>query len=552
MGARVRDWNSGVKALALQTDISAARLEYKRMEFLWQAAFPSLVEEMPEVENPDSMLVMLANLTRAASGSKAPVWTDSAVIEAARMELLRIFTLGLSGFDSPGAQQPLVEIRSALQGLNEYLNQWIFSETSLGNSDPRKPVVTLWKKTMDAGLADLESTEFDSFDRLAFARDRLRPLYGVLLKFRSLSSVPSPGNSEDLAFSPNDSDLFSSSAWNPNHFAAGKTTKTSIDLVNLGRELFFDSVLSKHGERSCASCHRPEMGFSDGISKEVSLSGDGDLPRHTPTLLFSGLQNTQFWDARASSLEEQAAMVIHNPKEMGGSLDSAARRMQQNPEYLEQFRRAFLGENDSLESDGLPSPIKIRRALAAYIRSLSPMNSPWDRYLRGDSSAMTPEAIRGYSLFAGKAQCATCHFPPLFNGSVPPLYHVTETEVLGVTLGPNSKILDSDSGRMAVNRDPAGHRAFKTPTVRNVEFTAPYMHNGAFKTLEEVIDFYDVGGGAGLGLSVPNQTLSSDSLRLTPEEKRDLIVFLKALSDTVGTIPGLGSPTPYFSLTTKD
>jgi cytochrome c peroxidase len=171
-----------------------------------------------------------------------------------------------------------------------------------------------------------------------------------------------------------------------------------------------------------------------------------------------------------------------------------------------------------------------------YIRSLARWNSPFDRYARGETDALDPAARRGFNLFMGKAACATCHFPPAFNGVVPPRYIETESEVLGVPekFPATPLVLDPDPGRGIVHLNPIFQNAFKTPTVRNVALTAPYMHNGSMETLEDVMDFYNAGGGAGLGLDVPNQTLPTDSLGLTRREMDDVIAFMKALTDTTG------------------
>ena len=142
----------------------------------------------------------------------------------------------------------------------------------------------------------------------------------------------------------------------------------------------------------------------------------------------------------------------------------------------------------------------------------------------------------GFNLFMGKGLCGTCHFAPLFNGTVPPAYTQTESEVIGVpsrAVTRNASI-DPDVGRIAITRRPTQRHAFKTPTLRNVELTAPYMHNGVYRTLEEVLDFYNRGGGAGIGSEVPNQTLPFDKLNLTSAEQRAIIVFLRTLTDTTG------------------
>jgi cytochrome c peroxidase len=183
--------------------------------------------------------------------------------------------------------------------------------------------------------------------------------------------------------------------------------------------------------------------------------------------------------------------------------------------------------------------------MAAYVRSLHPMNSAFDDFLRDGAEVsaaagtMSAGAVRGANLFMGKAQCATCHFIPLFNGLIPPDYAVTEFEVLGTTADDHldRPRLSPDSGRFGSYPLPFFRGAFKTPTVRNAALTAPYMHNGGFRSLETVVDFYNRGGGAGLGLSVPEQTLSADSLRLSVGEMNDIVLFIHTLTDSPDPAP---------------
>jgi cytochrome c peroxidase len=179
------------------------------------------------------------------------------------------------------------------------------------------------------------------------------------------------------------------------------------------------------------------------------------------------------------------------------------------------------------------------KAIAMYIRSLPRWNAPFDRYARGENDALEPAAKRGFNLFMGKAACATCHFPPAFNGTVPPRYLDSESEVLGTPekfpIGPTDRLrLDADPGRALIHFNAIFQGAFKTPSLRNVALTAPYMHNGGMETLEAVMDFYNAGGGTGLGLDVPHQTLPGDSLGLTRREMDDVIAFMRSLTDTTG------------------
>jgi cytochrome c peroxidase len=176
-------------------------------------------------------------------------------------------------------------------------------------------------------------------------------------------------------------------------------------------------------------------------------------------------------------------------------------------------------------------------AVAAYVRSLARMNAPFDRAVRGDRTALGADERDGFNLFMGRAKCGTCHFAPLFGGAMPPMLTENEPEVLGVPerLRARRPVVDPDSGRFNVRRIDQHLFAFKTPSLRNVALTAPYMHNGAFPTLESVVDFYDTGGGAGIGVRVSHQTLPSDSLHLSAREKRAIVAFLRALTDTTGT-----------------
>jgi cytochrome c peroxidase len=177
--------------------------------------------------------------------------------------------------------------------------------------------------------------------------------------------------------------------------------------------------------------------------------------------------------------------------------------------------------------------------MAAYVQSLRGLNSPVDRYLRGETDTLSPAVKRGFNLFMGKAACGTCHFAPVFNGTVPPLYNDSESEVLGVPENPYAAklVLDKDPGRGAAKLKEGAEfykHSFKTPTLRNIALTAPYMHNGAYRTLNDVMDFYNKGGGRGFGLDVPHQTLSDEPLHLTKGEINDIITFMQALTDTAG------------------
>ncbi|HTG64917.1 MAG TPA: cytochrome c peroxidase, partial [Flavobacterium sp.] len=227
---------------------------------------------------------------------------------------------------------------------------------------------------------------------------------------------------------------------------------------------------------------------------------------------------------RQLDLEKQSMDVIQNKDEMHGDISKAIVILNKDEKYQKLFKKAFPKSKKVEEW-------QVKNALASYIRSLNAFDSKFDNYMRGESDDFTAEEKLGFNLFAGKAKCATCHFIPLFNGTVPPNYQKTEQEVIGTPEEKNGKKISPDLGRYAQYQMPQLKNAFKTPSLRNVAVTAPYMHNGVYSTLEEVVDFYNKGGGAGLGLSVENQTLPTDELKLNEKEIKALVAFMKTLTD---------------------
>ncbi len=274
--------------------------------------------------------------------------------------------------------------------------------------------------------------------------------------------------------------------------------------VELGKQLYFDGRLSKNNAISCAFCHNPFTGFAD--PRQTSIGVDGGIGgRQSPTVFNTGFIPLQFWDGRAGSLEEQAIGPIVNPVEMAETHENVVKKLGKIKGYQQQFRAVF-GTDVNLQG--------IAEAIAAYERTVVSTNSAFDKYLLGDTKAMDEAAVRGMGLFKGKARCILCHNGPNFTDH--------QFHNLGVPqVGP----MKEDHGRFYVTRLERDRGAFKTPTLRSITETAPYMHDGVFKTLEEVVDFLDQGGGQ-------NQNLSPmlKPLGLSQQEKADLIAFLKALT----------------------
>src|SRR5215510_7521587 len=304
--------------------------------------------------------------------------------------------------------------------------------------------------------------------------------------------------------------------------------------VELGYLLFFDPVLSGDKTTSCASCHHPDYGMADGLKKGIGAGGRGygagragtgpELQRNTPSLFNVASNLILFWDGRAGTLEEQALEPIFREDELNqSSAAELVKRLRAIPKYRELFAKAF-GFNSP--QDGREITLQnVARAIAAFERKLNITETSYDYFFKGQDDKLTTEQLRALVVFMGQAQCAACHIPPHFHDGV--------LSSIGTPVSPEKNAqLDTDPGFGAVIRRQDGFGMFKTPGLRNVSRTAPYMHNGAFKTLEEVVDFYNDGGGRGLGLDVYSQDSKVAKLDLNERQKKDLVSFLKSLDDT--------------------
>ncbi|GBC78758.1 Cytochrome c551 peroxidase [bacterium HR08] len=312
--------------------------------------------------------------------------------------------------------------------------------------------------------------------------------------------------------------------------------------VALGRDLYFDKRLSVDNTVSCATCHDPRFAFTDGKPVSEGVGGKKGA-RNAPTVLNAMFNEEQFWDGRVKTLEEQVLQPLINPVEMAmPSHEAVVAKIRGIPEYVRRFQEVFGG----------PNPVTIQniaKAIAAFERTLLSGDSPFDRFMAGDPNAISEAARRGWELFKGKARCITCHE---FNPSSP---FFTDFKYHNIGIGMKAtrnfealarqiqqmaqenrltqEALDrlaltegfSELGRFLVTRQPKDVGAFKTSPLRDIELTAPYMHDGSLKTLREVIDFYDKGGE-------PNPNLDGGivKLNLTEQEKADLEEFLKSLT----------------------
>ena len=293
--------------------------------------------------------------------------------------------------------------------------------------------------------------------------------------------------------------------------------------VELGKKLFFDRRLSGDGTMSCVTCHMPELGFSDGQAISLSYPTTSNW-RNSPTLINVAFSKFMFHDGRAETLEDQALFPMMSAFEMNQNLDYMEEEIRSVPEYVDEFRQVF-GTDDITRE-------RIAMAIAAFERSLVSRDAPLDRYLNGDENILSTAAKRGLDIFKGKGNCTECHYgvnliddrfhalnvPENPEFQADPRVAATRRFVAKLYHFEGFRTLKEDPGRYLITKDDKDWRAFKTPTLRDISKTGPYMHNGIFETLDEVIDFFDRGGGQGNSALKP--------LDLSSEEKKDLQTFL--------------------------
>jgi cytochrome c peroxidase len=275
----------------------------------------------------------------------------------------------------------------------------------------------------------------------------------------------------------------------------------TVEKIDLGRRLFNDRRLSRDGTIACASCHDPERAFSDGRVTAVGVFGRAGR-RNAPALINRGYGRGFFWDARIATLEEQVLRPIEDPNEMDSPVDNAAARV------------------------GLER-VALAQALASYVRSILSGDAPYDRFVNGDRSALSPEQQVGLQIFRGKGNCTACHVGPNLSDE---RLHNTGVAWAGRAGGAGGVggAGFSDDGRAIVTGRTEDLGAFKTPTLREVARTSPYMHDGSLATLDAVLDFYSDGGRTN-----PHLDPEIRPLRLTAQEKSEVIAFLRSLSGTI-------------------
>lgn len=447
-----------------------------------------------------------------------------------RLYLLNLAAIYTTGFECPTTDSVVSELLTMMRSVGDLYAA--FNKTFPDKSLP-KDYLTRYNQAIT--YVQNQPKTYDAFDHFTFIRDYVNPLFlhnqQLINQYKAVSR-----SMLDYALNKKEIPIFSKGLYNGQNakgiFLRVTDSNVLADIDKLGKLLFYDPILSGNNERSCASCHKPTSFFTDtAVRTALQFNRGGNLTRNAPTLINAAYNHLAMVDGKHYTLQNQARAVMLNELEMGSKEDEIVDKVMSCPKYETGFKRLL----KYTPTEKRVTIEHISSALTFYYHKFSRYESPFDSAMN-QTAGIEGDVRAGFNLFMSKAQCATCHFPPQFNGVKPP-YIGSEFEVIGVPADPMFSRLSEDKGRYLVNPADETMNAFRTGAIRNAAKTHPYMHNGVFQTLEEVIDFYDAGGGAGRGLHVPNQTLPTDSLRLSPDEKRQLIAFIKSLNEAVSLEP---------------
>lgn len=443
-----------------------------------------------------------------------------------RLFLLNIAAIYTTGFECPNPKNIIPELRNMLIDVNK---TYLIFNTGFANTALSSKYIELYRSAIT--FVNSQSNDFEKFDHYTFIKDFVNPLFTINQQLIKEYNVVSKSY-VDYSLNKNSTSIFSKNLYNGQNtkgiFLRVYDTKVLAEIEKVGKLLFYDPIVSGNNKRSCASCHKPKQYFTDTLTT-TSLQFDGKtfLPRNSPSIINAPYNHLILLDGKHISLQNQTKDVITNPIELASNEKEVLEKILSCKEYKDAFK-SFLKYTPTEKEITVEH---VSSAITLYYGKFSKYYSPFDLAMN-NKEIINENAKKGFNVFMSKAQCATCHFAPQFNGVKPP-YVGSEFEVLGVPSDTNFTSLSPDKGRLNVNAAKETANAFRTGTIRNASKTAPYMHNGVFRNLEQVIDFYDFGGGSGKGLKVNNQTLSSDSLHLTKDDKTNLIAFINSLTEKI-------------------
>ncbi|PHN01240.1 cytochrome-c peroxidase [Flavilitoribacter nigricans] len=518
----------GFLAILLNTDELAQlnnSVHWVRRDAIYDARYPEagalqLIErslggpvDTIGIQRIDSLLARTVGALEVGIDHWPKDWLFSLLLDQYRQ-----YFLTLSGFDRLDPTEVISDYRAALRSHIRYL-EWF---------GPEMTDAKAWNQALDQLrdlYAALEGTEFDQLDRAALLRDTLQPVWTSLQQLalqRFGAEIPAWTRTLNWkGASP-----FAENWLNRQEFLSDMPAGVELkDLEGLGELLFYDPILSGNNKRTCASCHKPQKAFSDGRSTSRGFDFSAGLERNAPSLINSVFNRYYKYDNSLASIQEQILSVVYHPQEFRTSMAEILAKLNTSESYRALFADCFS------TAGGIDSN-QVVTALTAYNGSLVSFGSPLDHYFRDRDTTLNPKAVAGYNLFMGKAMCGSCHFAPLFSGLQPPFFRRQEYHSHGIHLGVKwADLRDGDPGLEA--HPPFAALAqdyryyYKTPSLRNLAATAPYMHNGLFNDIRETLAYlFDPSRPHAANADFP-----PGALNLSNDEQEAIAAFLESLND---------------------
>lgn len=443
-----------------------------------------------------------------------------------RVYLLNLSAIYTTGFECPDTSSIIPELRNMMVDVNTIYNSY---NESYSKQPLPSEYITLYNKAVT--FVNDQPSAFSEFDHFTFIKDYINPLFIQNQKLLNTYKVFSR-SMVDYTLNKKVVSIFNKEIYqgqNPKGiFLRVEDEEALKEIDRLGKLLFYDPILSANNMRSCASCHKPTEYFTDTlVATSLQFNQKDALPRNTPSLINTPYNHLIMIDGKHISLQDQTVDVMTNAIEMGSKQEDVLEKIMSCNEYSKSFKKLlkYTPTEKEVTLDHISS------AVTFYYAKFSNYYAPFDNAMN-NTGVVDASVKHGFNIFMSKAQCGTCHFVPQFNGVKPPFVG-SEFEVLGVPEDTTYTALSNDMGRYEIHKADEMKNAFRTGSIRNIAYTKPYMHNGVFNTIEEVVEFYNAGGGAGRGLVVSNQTLGADSLGLSSIEKEHLIKFMTSLNEQI-------------------
>ncbi len=486
---------------------------------------------LEEDVNADTLLNILSGISKGLEVYKADSITKHLsghehFYLANRLYLLNLAAIYTTGFECPNTDSVIAELKHLIKQTTTTYN---YFNTSFQNYALSDDYLVDHKAMLD--FVYKQPTDFEKFNHFEFIKNYVNPLFKKnqlhIQKYKIVSSSFVDYSLNNKTLSIFDKNLYTGqSTKGVFHRIYDQAILKEIEAI--GKQLFYDPILSKNNERSCGSCHSATQFFTDTLKTTALQFNRKDvLPRNAPSLVNAQFNHLLMLDGKHISLQNQLKDVATNPIEMACDENELLKKVLSCKEYKSAFEKfaKLTPVNPKVSIEHIAS------AVTLYYGKFSNYYAPFDDAINYNKP-LNSNAIKGFNLFMSKAECATCHFAPHFNGVKPP-YVGSEFEVLGTPADTVYSKLSSDLGRYQINPAEETSNAFRTGTLKNISKTKPYMHNGVFNNLEQVVEFYNNGGGQGRGLKVANQTLSGDSLHLSKAEVKQLVSFMQSLTEAI-------------------